>query len=481
MDNSHLAQLLKSLSPVELRAFDRFLQSPYFNLRADVYQLFKALYPNLKARRPLPDRMAVFQNAFPGKLFSSSEMRQLMTYLVKLFGQYAQTAQLALEPDLANLLGIKALHRLNLEKEGAKAIEVAFDALESRPLRSAEYHNHQYQLLYEQARQRRKEPEENARYLRQLTEKLYISMAATRLRQACLMLSEKAVYKMESDNRFMPEFFQWAESGEHLKIPAISAYYYACKLLLTEEESWFQHLKTTIFQHSDGFPPQEMHDLYVVAINYCVRQLNTGKEQYFQETYELYKAGLEAKTLLHKGVLSPMTYYNIVISGLKVNAFDWVAWFIPQYKNSLERPHRDSAYSFNMARLYFARRDYGEALVLLQKANYRDLLTNLSAKTMALKIYFEQGEYEVLLSHLDAMTHYLRRNRIIGYHQENYLNLIKATKRLIALPKAKGTAHERLREQIESTNPLTERAWLLAMLASPFNLQKGTNNDESHG
>lgn len=464
MENSHLGKLLKSLDPVALRAFDRFLLSPYFNQRTDVCLLFKAMYPALKARRPLPERRIVFETAFPGKTMSEAEMRQIMTYLSKLFGQFIQVEQLNLEPDLSALLETKALNRLHLEKAGDKVVKNAFDGLESRTLRNAEYHQQQYQLLYEQARQRRKAPEENARDLHQLADKLYVSMAAAWLRQACLLLSEKAVYKMESDNRFMPEFFQWAESGDNLEMPAIGAYYYACKLLLTEEETWFQHFKTTIFRHSDAFPSQEMNDLYLVGINYCVRQLNAGKEQYFREIYELYKSGLETQTLLHNGVLSPMTYYNIVISGLKVDAFDWVAWFIPHYKNSLERPYRDSAYSFNMARLHFARRDYGDALLLLQKANYRDLLTNLSAKTMALKIYYEQGEYEVLQSHLDAMTHYLRRNRVIGYHRENYLNLIRATRRLLMLPKVKGPAHERLRVEIKDTNPLTERAWLLSRL-----------------
>ena len=242
----------------------------------------------LKAGLALPERQDVFQTAFPGKAISDAEMRQIMTYLTKLFGQFIQIEQLDLEPDMPPLLEAKALHRLHLEKEGDKAIKRAFEKLESRPLRGAEYHQQGYQLLYEQARQRRKAPEENARYLQQLADKLYMAMAATWLRQACLMLSEKAVYKMESDNRFMPEFFQWAESDNNLEMPAIGVYYYACKLLLTEEESWFQHLKTAILRHSDGFPAQEMNDLYLVAINYCVRQLNTGKEQYFQEVYEPY-------------------------------------------------------------------------------------------------------------------------------------------------------------------------------------------------
>lgn len=199
----------------------------------------------------------------------------------------------------------------------------------------------------------------------------------------------------------------------------------------------------------------------LMAINYCVRQLNAGNEHYFHEVHELYKVGLDTKTLLNNGVLSPLTYFNIVISGLKINALDWVAWFIPQYKNNLERKYRDSAYSFNMARLHYARHNYGEALLMLQKANYRDLLTNLAAKTLMLKIYYEQGEFEVLDSHLDAMIHFLRRKRVIGYHRENYLNIIRVTKRLLALPKSNGPARELLRGFIESTDPLTERKWFL--------------------
>lgn len=468
MENAYLGRLLKNLGPVELRAFDRFLQSPYFNLRADVYLLFKALRPNLEARKALPERSTVFLMAFPEKSFTDAEMRQLMTYLTRLFTQFIRVEQLDIDASLGDWLEVKALHRLKLEKEGEKAIKTAIKRLNDAPVRSAGYHDQQYRLLFEQAWQRRKQPEQNAGYLLELTEKLHLSMASTWLRQACLLLSEKAVYKLESDNKFMPEFFAWAESDGRLEMPAIGAYYYACKLLITGEEVWFQNLKNTVFQQSAAFPPEELHDLHMVAINFCVRQLNARNERYFQEVHDLYKAGLETKTLLHQGVISQITYYNIVISGLKTNDLDWVAWFIPQYKNNLERPFRDSAYSFNMARLLFARRDYGEALLLLQKANYRDMLTNLAAKNMALKIYFEQGDFEVLHSHLDAMMNYLRRKRVIGYHRENYLNLIRLTKRLITLPPGKKLAHEKLYQQIESTDPLTERSWLLEMLNSRF-------------
>ena len=464
MENSRLAQLLQSLTPVELRKFERFLQSPYFNTRSDVLLLFHAIRANLEASPTLPDRDAVFQEAFPGKQFSASEQHLLMTYLVRQFEQFIRIEQVKFSPELEDWLGVKAFQRLGLENEGSRAIKKAFQRLESGKLRSIAYHEQGYRLQYEQVRRHRAQPEQNARQLKQLSTRLNTTLVVLCLRQASFVLSEKAVYNMEPDTWFLPEVFRWVESADHVSVPAVGAYYFACKMLLTDEENWFKALKKSLSEHNPAFPPEELYDLHMIAINYCVRKLNAGNELYFQEIHELYKVGLETKTLLHNGFLSPLNYFNIVITGLKVNALDWVAWFIPQYKNSLERRFRDSAYSFNMARLHYARREYGEALMLLQKANYRDLLTNLAAKTQMLKIYFEQGESEVLRNHLDAMAHYLRRKRVIGYHRENYLNIIRIAKRLLALPAGKGPERAQLRQLIESTDPLTERKWFLEEL-----------------
>ncbi len=464
MDNSRLVHLLQRLSPVELRKFDRFLQSPYFNTRSDVLQLFHAIRANLEANRASATRDAVFQAAFPEKQLSASEQHLLMSYLARLFEQFARVEQLKFSPELEVWLGIKAFQRLGLENEHIRAIKKAFQRLESGKLRSAGYHEQGYRLTYEQLRQHRAKPEKNARHLKQLSHRLNTTLAVMCLRQASFVLSEKAVYNMEPDTWFLPEVFRWVETDDHVSLPAVGAYYFACKMLLTGAENWFKALKTNLSEHSAAFPPEELYDLHMMSINYCVRKLNAGDERYFQEIHELYKAGLATKTLLHNGALSPLNYFNIVITGLNVNALDWVAWFIPQYKNSLERRFRDSAYSFNMARLHYARREYGEALVLLQKANYRDLLTNLAAKTQMLKIYFEQGELEVLRSHLDAMSHFLRRKRVIGYHRENYLNIIRTAKRLLALPPQKSPEREQLRQFVLSTDPLTERKWFLEVL-----------------
>lgn len=125
---------------------------------------------------------------------------------------------------------------------------------------------------------------------------------------------------------------------------------------------------------------------------------------------------------------------------------------------------RDSIFSFCLANLEYERRNYTQAIHLLQKSEYRDLLLNLAAKTLQMKILYELSEFDVLDSHLEAMRTFIRRKGIIGYHRSNYLNTIAITKKLVNLKPYDQGQREALKRQIEQTMALAEREWLLAQL-----------------
>ena len=92
-------------------------------------------------------------------------------------------------------------------------------------------------------------------------------------------------------------------------------------------------------------------------------------------------------------------------------------------------------YAFNLARLQYQRGNFDKALPLLQSEVYRDLLLNLSAKTLTAKIFFESEEFDVLSSHLDAMHQFIRRKKVMGYHRENFKNFISILRKIVETPK----------------------------------------------
>ena len=117
-----------------------------------------------------------------------------------------------------------------------------------------------------------------------------------------------------------------------------------------------------------------------------------------------------------------------------------------------------------MARLEHARKNYSSVLELLQKTEYKDLLLNLAAKTIALKTYYELNEISLLESHMDAMKSFIRRKKIIGYHKENYLNLVHFVKQLLELKRFDKVASRKLAQEIQDTKAIAEKVWLLQQI-----------------
>ena len=59
-------------------------------------------------------------------------------------------------------------------------------------------------------------------------------------------------------------------------------------------------------------------------MNGCVKKINEGLVNFYEEALDLYQQGLEKKWLLEDNVLSQFTYHNIVKAGLKTANFAWL-------------------------------------------------------------------------------------------------------------------------------------------------------------
>ena len=85
-------------------------------------------------------------------------------------------------------------------------------------------------------------------------------------------------------------------------------------------------------------------------------------------------------------------------------------------------------------------------------------------KTMLLKIYYEEDEYDALESLLESMKVYLKRKKVIGYHKDVFQNMLKYTQKLVRINPFDKDKRVALRQEIEEASPLTERPWLLEQI-----------------
>jgi Lon protease-like protein len=101
----------------------------------------------------------------------------------------------------------------------------------------------------------------------------------------------------------------------------------------------------------------------------------------------------------------------------------------------------------------------------LTRFEYDDMLFNIIAKTMLLKIYYEVSELDAFESLLESMRIYLQRKEALdATRKASYKNMISLMKKLLNLNPYSKAQTERLHKLVLETQPLMERDWLLRQL-----------------
>ncbi|MEZ4960031.1 MAG: hypothetical protein R2830_09485 [Saprospiraceae bacterium] len=462
MENSRLTALLQTLDRKEQRELRKFIASPYFNQRQDVADLFEVLVKCINDNQPLPGKEETHRLLYgPGEVFDDHKVRMAMSFLLKLAEQYL-VQRAFFEDSLAVKTKLAAIYRQrNLPRHFERTMREAQEGHRQQQFRNAGFHARTHRMLTEQFRFNLTQRRMVDYNLQAITDHLDVAYFAQKLRQTCTLLSHQAVYKKEYDFGLLQAVLRHIEEQNLTAHPAIAVYYYCYQSLVQPDDpAYFHQLKNLLVTEGDKFPPDEISDLYLLAINYCIRQYNKGGHGFLADEFDLYKEGLKKGYLLSNGTLSRFTYRNAVTVGLALKEFDWVEIFLREFKSKLEKGQQQSMYSFNLARLEFERQHFGSALQLLQKTTFDDILLDLAARALILKIFYEMDAHDALESHLDAMQRFIRRKEVISYHGEHYLNLAQFTRRLMEAQFDK-KALEALKADIEKTEAVAERNWLL--------------------
>lgn len=465
MQNTRLWEAFSTLSNSELRAFDKFVRSPFFNQKTQLVGLFDYLR-YCKEHGTAPQSDAACSAAYPGLTYDDQKLRLANSDLLKLLEHYwmYQEKFADLERNKIRLAG--AYRKRNLPKHAEVSLREARQSREVRPFRHAEYFDDLHRIELEQfqsASAARRYEAFNLQEISDLMDKTYI---ARKLRHVCFALSHQAVTRAPYRFGLLEAVFAHVEAEGFLDIPAIALYYHGCHFLADPAaEIHFSRFREILSAQADQFPPDELRALYLLAINFGIKKSNeTSDTGWYRGTFELYREALDRRLMLENGMISRFAYHNIVGVAIRLQEVAWAEEFIQKYKPALERRYRESSFSLNMARVAYTRQQYRDALLCLQRADYKDFINGMNAKTLQLKIYFETGEFELLESHLDSIKNYIRRQRDVGYHRENYLNIARYTRAIMRLdPNDTEAAHE-LRRQIEAEAVLTEKEWLLGRL-----------------
>lgn len=465
MKNNLLSELIESLNPSEAKTLSGWLKVDGFNSRPELAVLLEYWVEQTKYLGIEPDRERLFASIFPKEPYNDQKFRLYCSYLLKKIETWLVWKEIQQAPGSDTAYLLAAYRKRGLARHFGHTQRNRIQALDSQPARHAEYYWTRYCMEQEAYLWESAEGRTRAHNLQALDDALVTAFLGIKLRQACWTLAHQAVYNAQYKLALIDPVLEEASKPIYDTYPAVAVYREGLKVLAhPQRDDYFSAFKQCLLDNFDAFPMFEMRDLLLLGINFCIRQININRVAFLAEALDLYKKGLETGLLLDKGHLSRFAFNNIVGIALRTEELAWVEEFVAVYRTKLEPAYSESTYYLNAARISFARKRYDEALRQLQRADYDDLINNMVAKTLQLKIYYELGEYDLLDSHLRTMQTYIRRRRTISYHQLNYTNIIRYTQKLLNLSPFDKNAQLALREEISATEPLTEKEWLLKHL-----------------
>ncbi len=427
-----------------------------------------AIFQHLKKPHPdfikLEDKETLYQKIHPGKKFRDLHFRQYFSALTSLVEEFLAIQKFGKEKTLFRHALLEEMIDRDAENlfnhallKTNRTVETEDDAHYLDQFRLEDLCN-KFLLNTAQQQNRFVAQPDYAKAIR-LLDTFYI---IRKLKFYCSLLNYKTIAAVEKESILMDEILELLEKKDYSDTPAIDIYHKILRTLTEPDNAEnFASLLKTLHAKDNLFTQSETREMYIYAQNFCIRQINKGKTKYLSEILKIYQHLLEKEIILEKGILSPWDYKNIVVTALRLEEFKWTEKFINNYKDKLPEKERENAYTYNLAKFYFYKKDYSIVLGLLQEVEYNDVFYSLDSKSMLLKTYYELNEIDSLDSLMDSFKIYLLRNKALSeHHVKTYKNLLRITHKLSRLISNDKKKIALLETEIEQTKPLADVGWL---------------------
>ena len=466
MKGSKLLVLLSTFNKAELKEFNKFILSPFFNNRREVipfYVYIQKLAPDFTGEGL--DRETVYKRVFPDRPYNEQHLQKLMNYLLKLAEKYIGYKAMQQDPFLEEYFILKGMQRRSLTRHFHFLLKRIQSRLPSISLRNSGYFRKQF--LFSQLLSFEHHSQNNMRSynesLQESSNLLDLHYLAEKLKHACAMVNNQRYLQTPYDLGLLKGALQEINRDKYIRHPVINIY--SRILLLLQKVKPGENLQVlldALDQNLELFDEEERLNLHYYGINYYSDQLKSGESQFLEKTLEIYVSGIENGAIMPHGQLAYWDFKNICKLAIGLQKYDWIEGFMYKYHPKLPPEHQSNALHFNLADLYFHRKDFDQAMQMLNLVTYSDIYYQLDSKVMLLKIYYESGEFEAVHSMLPAFNMLVRRTKQIHPGaKESFLNFSKALRQLARKERA---SLAKVRENLQTKDPVRNRQWLMAML-----------------
>jgi len=412
-----ILDILEKLSPDELKDFSDYLNSPLFNKRkiiTELFGLYKKYYPLFNDASFTKEK--IFSKLFPKKSYNDTVFRNLNSILLSHAENFLSLKNYLKDPVLKNIHLLSELNTKNIFSLSDKNFREGINQLERSEVRDSEFYLNEYNLYLQK--------DLYNSFVNKFSKDDITSSGMSFMKFYIMKLMEIQNYILYEcrilglDNTL---FIDADYIDKTLKImpasirdmPQVKIYYNALMLERKQSEKYYNELKTLLFEFGNLLEKEKLYNKYIDLIDFIKRSRRSNDLGSLREIFLLRKRIVE-NGLMPENFITNMFFLNLVSSALRLEEFDWTFEFIEKYNMHLLPDHRDSVRNLSYSLYYFNKKDFQKALSYSAKVGYEDNYYNLQVKNIMARIYFELDETNPLISHIASYRMYLAKNRTLS-------------------------------------------------------------------
>ncbi len=478
MKENKLFRLLRSLSAEEWNAFEKFIESPYFNNGRNFLPLFRYLKVSiLKKGKESFEAEVIYDKLYPGKKFNKSVVNTIVSNFTKLTENFLVQIEFDSSANPKKLALLKQLNHRNCDSLFEKAA-----ALVSKHARETAFDI------------------DTLEYLKGLQENLVRAKYKTNFDKSI----ENEIHK-RSDYRFFV-FYLWLLNEERdLRImkdvmnkkPAERISTKLAKSINPENvisyiEEHYPELKDTvgaiilyftsrdIKRVSDSlyknyllFQPNLALTLFYILEGLIVDNITEGRKEELAERFRLLRFILEKGLVVneYQTRLNTRVTENIIYVSLWCKEFSWLKHFLDTYSSRFAEDMKENLVKYCRACLLFSEKKYAEALRELYLVGDTSITMKLRMKDLELQLLFEMNKIDEVYFAIDNYNK-LKLNQLVSERHRAAMDVnISAYKFLVNLRDAKNPGESAMAaKSLESAPPTQLGDWILEKLKSPVHV-----------
>lgn len=417
MIKSKVITVLECLSKDDLKKFGDYLNSPLFNKReiiVNLFGLYKKFHPTFSDNNFTKEK--IYRKLFPGKKYNDEIFRNLNSLLLKLAEDFLSYMNYSGKPMIVKKHLLLEINRRKIYPLFEKNFGESKRIQENNIQRDLDFFYNEYNIYLQKDIYNSFINKFSKSDIFHAEKNLLIFYLIKMMEIQNYILYECRILGLDDKlylNKNFPDEILKHVPQEITNLPQIKIYYNALKLEQTNRDIYYKKLRDLLIEHGHLIEKEKHYNKYIDMIDYIKRNKPRDDLKTVTELFQLRKEIIE-KGLFTENFITNMFFLNLVKSGTRLKEFDWVEKFIEKYNPLLIEKYRDSTKELSYAYLYFDKKNFDEALSHLAKVKYEDIYYNLEVRNITARIYYETDRFEQLSDFINSYRMYLSKNRVIN-------------------------------------------------------------------